>query len=398
VDWPYFGRVPERTRFFTGAPDPPFGFGWVFFAHQLIEFPPVVAGDRLFVANKTGTVYALGTADGKVRWKRRLGEDVTGPAYSSGLLYVATFHGRLAALEAASGRPRWTFHAASHLESSPLVAGGRVYFGSDGGLLYALDARTGKVAWKRDFGAPIKASPTLHGGTVYVGDYRGRIHALRARDGRSLWATDAGGGGFYSSPAVAFGRVYEAGVDGTLFALSLKGHPVWRFHTSNDIYGSPAVGDIPHTGPTVFIGSYNHQLYALDAANGDKRWSHNVGGQIPGSPTVVGTTVYTSSFDTKRTVGLDARKGIPVWSWGSAGYEPAVTNGDRVFVTGFQTVWAFDDCAPPATGSSGGGSGGSALPACHRSADLHLIDVRRALRLDRPVSAAAPTRRAPRAR
>jgi hypothetical protein len=27
VDWPYFGRVPERTQYIAEAPDPPFKFG-----------------------------------------------------------------------------------------------------------------------------------------------------------------------------------------------------------------------------------------------------------------------------------------------------------------------------------------------------------------------------------
>jgi outer membrane protein assembly factor BamB len=391
VDWPYFGRVPERTHYIAEAPDPPFRFGWVFWAHQLIEFPPAIAGDAMFLVNKTGEVYALGTGTGKVRWQRNLGRNVTGPAYSDGRLYVAQFGGGFVALDAKTGEQRWAFHSPSHLESSPLAIGSRVYFGSDGGLLYALDASTGKVAWKRSLGAPIKASPTYHDGVLYVGDYHGRIHAVSATDGRPRWTENTGdGGGFYSSPAVAFGRVYEARDDGTVFALTLDGHPTWRFAASNAIYSSPSVGDIPGAGPMLFVGSYNHQLYALDASTGKKRWSYDVGGQIPGSPTVVGTTVYTSSFDTSKTVGLDAAKGKPVWTWGSAGYEPMVSDGRRVFLIGYQTIWAFDDCAPTGKGSQpAGGSAAGSVPVCKPSADAHLIDVARALRLDRPLSSAA---------
>ena len=152
------------------------------------------------------------------------------------------------------------------------------------------------------------------------------------------------------------------------------------------MYSSPAVGAIPGAGRMLFVGSYDHRLYALDANSGKQRWSYDVGGQIPGSPTVIGTTVYTSSFDTSKTGGLDASNGDPVWEWGSAGYEPMISDGQRVFLIGFQTIWAFDDCAPE--GEAGSGAGES-LPTCHRSADLHLIDVARALRLDAPLPAAA---------
>jgi outer membrane protein assembly factor BamB len=391
VDWPYFGRVPERTHYIARAPDPPFKYGWTFWAHQLIEFPPAIAGGAMFVANKTGEIYALRTADGKAMWKRNLGRSVTGPAYGHGRVYVAQFDGGFVALDAATGKQSWAFNSPSQLESSPLTIGKRVYFGSDGGVLYALDAGTGRVAWKRSLGAPIKASPTYHDGALYVGDYHGRIHAVSATDGRVRWTESTGSeGGFYSSPAVAFGRVYEARDDGTTFALTLDGHPAWQFEAGDAVYSSPAVGDVPGAGAMLFVGSYNHQLYALDANTGRKRWSYDVGGQVPGSPTVIGTTVYTSSFDTSKTVGLDAASGEPVWTWGSAGYEPMVSDGGRVFLIGFQTIWAFDDCAPPGRGPEPPArSAEGSIPVCNRAADVHLIDVARALRLDRPVSSAA---------
>jgi outer membrane protein assembly factor BamB len=387
VDWPYFGRVPERTNYVADAPDPPFAYAWVFFAHQLIEFPPALAGDRMFVVNKTGQVYALDTARGKVRWQRKLGKDVTGPAYADGTVFIAQLDGDFVALDAETGKRRWTFASPSHLESSPVAIGDRVYFGSDRGILWALDARSGKVAWKTELGAPIKASPAYHDGVLYVGDYRGRIHAVSASDGDPRWSRATGSqGGFYSSPAIAFGHVYEARDDGRVFALTLGGRPAWQFTADDAMYSSPAVGTIPRAGPMVFVGSYDHRLYALDAESGKRRWSHDIGGQIPGSPAVIGTTVYTSSFDTSRTVGLDARNGEPVWEWGSAGYEPTISDGRRVFLIGFQTIWAFDDCAPKDEPSPGAPA---SLPACHRSADRHLIDVARALRLDSPHPAAA---------
>jgi outer membrane protein assembly factor BamB len=137
--------------------------------------------------------------------------------------------------------------------------------------------------------------------------------------------------------------VFEARDDGTVYALDQKtGKLDWHFVTSNAIYSSPAAAQVPGTPASIYVGSYNHSLYALDAETGKKRWSFDVGGQVPGTPTVVGRTVYTSSFETKKTTGLDARTGKPVFHWGSAGYTPMISDGERVFLTGFQTVWAFD--------------------------------------------------------
>ena len=349
VDWPFFGRVEERTQYIADAPDPPFHYLWEFAAGQLIEFPPVLEDGALFVVNKTGEVYGLRTATGKPVWRGNLGNDVTGPAYANGTLYLAQLGGVVTALDPKTGKRKWSFRADSQLESSPLAIDGHVYLGSDAGYLYALDDETGKLDWRRRLGSDIKASPSYSNGVVYVGDYEGVVHAVDGASGQPRWETDTttvapgGDGGFYSSPAIAFGRVFEARDDGTIYALDAEtGKVDWHFVSSNAIYSSPAVADVPGTPPSVYVGSYDHQLYALDAESGRKRWVYNVGGPVPGTPTVVGRTVYTSSFQTKRTIGLDARTGEKVFGWGSAGYTPMVSDGERVFLTGFQTVWAFD--------------------------------------------------------
>jgi outer membrane protein assembly factor BamB len=386
--YPYFGRVPERTHDSPNAPNPPFRFVWTFWAHQLIEFPPAVSEGSMYVLNKTGDLYALRTSDGKVLWRRNLGNNQTGPAYADGAVFVAQGNGAFTALDARTGKDRWTFQSPSGLQSSPLALDGRVYFGSQGGILYALDARSGKVLWQRDQGAPIKASPTVHDGVVYVGDYDGDVHAVRASNGKPVWTTNTdgypGGGGFYSSPAVAFDRLYEARADGTLFALGIQdGNVDWHFSTADDVYASPAVADVDGLGPSVFIGSYDQTLYALDADSGKQRWSYDVGGPIPGSPTVMGDTVYTSSFETSKTLGLDARTGKPVWDWGSAGYEPMISDGRYAFLVGYQTIWTFGPCAER------GKPNPARVPRCALAADLHLIAVKHNLGRERPDSSAA---------
>jgi hypothetical protein len=143
------------------------------------------------------------------------------------------------------------------------------------------------------------------------------------------------------------------------------------------------VANVAGAGPTVFIGSYDKKLYALDANTGKQRWSYDVGGQIPGSPTVMGTTVYTSSFDTSKTIGLDSRTGKPIWDWGSAGYEPMISDGRYAFLVGYQTIWAFEPCAPPGAPNPDG------APACAPLADLHLLGVKRGLAREKPKSSAA---------
>ena len=41
----------------------------------------------------------------------------------------------------------------------------------------------------------------------------------------------------------------------------------WKFRTKNQVFSSPAVA-----GDTVYIGSSDHLMYALDRATGNKKW------------------------------------------------------------------------------------------------------------------------------
>ncbi len=206
----------------------------------------------------------------------------------------------------------------------------------------ALRADDGRVKWRFDAPGAIKASPSHHHGRIFVADYEGSMYALDASSGKALWRTNTtrqrpfGSGGFYSSPAVAFGRVYAARDDGTVYALDERtGKISWYFQTNDFMYGSPALAQVSGTPPTLYIGSYDDHLYALDARTGIERWRYDVGGPVPGTATVIGNTVYTSSFKTQRSVGVDVHTHRRTFEVEQAGYTPVVSDGQRLFLVGY---------------------------------------------------------------
>lgn len=352
VDWPLFGRVPERTQYLAAEGrelDPPLREAWSINTHALIEFPPAVAGGVAYVANKYGNARAVRLRDRRTLWKRTTNRRLTGPptfvtapVYHQGKVFLAYLDGDLVALDAATGKAAWTRNLHAHLESSPLAVGGNLYLGDDEADLVSLRAADGSVRWRFDAPGAIKASPSFHDGKVCVADYEASMYCVDAEDGDVLWRTNTtkvrpfGRGGFYSSPAIAFGHVYAARDDGTVYAFDeATGKVEWFFQTHNFIYGSPAVADVPGTPPSVYIGSYDKRLYALDASSGRQRWRFNVGGPVPGTAVVIGHTVYTSSFKTRETVGVDARSHRKTFSLRQAGYTPVVSDGRRLFAIGY---------------------------------------------------------------
>jgi outer membrane protein assembly factor BamB len=352
VPWPLFGRVPERTHYLPAegrALDPPLREAWSINTHALIEFPPAIAGGNAYVVNKYGNGKAVRLRDRKILWERVTDPkdsgpptDVTAPVYHRGKVFFAFVDGSLVAVDAATGERAWTRKLVGHLESSPLAVGGTLYLGTDKTNVIALRAADGKVLWQFNSPGAIKASPSFHRGRVFVADYESGMFALDAKSGKLLWRTNTskqppfGRGGFYSSPAVAFGRVYAARDDGTVFAFDeATGKVAWSFPTNDFVYGSPAVAKVPGTPPSVYIGSYDEHFYALDARSGRQRWRYPVGGAVPGTATVIGHTIYTSSFKTGETTGLDARSGRRTFRTHQAGYTPMVSDGRRLFLIGY---------------------------------------------------------------
>jgi outer membrane protein assembly factor BamB len=171
------------------------------------------------------------------------------------------------------------------------------------------------------------------------------MFALDAGSGKVAWRTNTskvapfGRGGFFSSPAIGFGKVYAARDDGTVYAFDEKsGKVAWSFPTGGAVYGSPAIAEVPGTPATVYIGSENGTFYALDAKSGKLRWKYDVGGAIPGTATVIGHTAYTSSFETGKTIGLDVHTHKKTFELKQAGYTPVISDGLRLFLVGYYVL------------------------------------------------------------
>lgn len=79
--------------------------------------------------------------------------------------------------------------------------------------------------------------------------------------------------------------------DGLVYAAS---GDLWNCLTDSKIDSSPVVAD-----GTVYIGSNDHRMYALDARTGRLIWRRDVDGEVDSRPAVADETVYIGSDDGK---------------------------------------------------------------------------------------------------
>jgi outer membrane protein assembly factor BamB len=351
VNWPMFGLNPARTRYLPAkGVKPPFRKLWRFTERPLLEFPPIYVAGKLYFVDNNGTARALDADTGKILWERSIGRlNASSPAYSRHRLYIVNLvPGHIVKLDAKTGKVIWKHSLPGRAESSPVVIDRTVYFGCEDGNLYAMSTISGNVRWATSLGGPVKSAPAYYGGTLYVGDYGGYMNAVDAKTGKLRWQSGSLGQGFgtsgqfYSTPAVAFGRVYAGNNDNRVYSFDLKdGTLAWSYSTGGYAYSGPTVSTTRHAPPTVYIGSFDGNVYALDAKDGSVRWSRSAGGQVVGSLSAIGDIVYVAEFTNNSTSGFMMKSGRRVFRYNRGTYSPVISDGRRIYLTGYSSLTAL---------------------------------------------------------
>jgi outer membrane protein assembly factor BamB len=172
---------------------------------------------------------------------------------------------------------KWTFTAAAAVYATPIIGSdGTIYFTSQSpGTLYAVNALTGALKWSYSFGvcSITSAAAVDDTGTVYVGlqSPLNAVYALTA-PGVVKWSRTTGGN-INAGITVGNGIVYFGSTDFNMYALTAATGAIrWQRNLGNYI-ASPAT--IANDG-TVFIGTFNGQLVALNGVTGATVWSSSV--------------------------------------------------------------------------------------------------------------------------
>jgi outer membrane protein assembly factor BamB len=368
--WARYGYTATRTRDFSADADlrPPFRRGWTLRGQSLLEFPPVIFGHTLFFMGDNAVVKAIDTFNGDLRWQRTVGtlsSASPGLALRQGILVVPTLSdsgsspgsGQIVALSMRTGKELWHHPLSPGSESSPLVWNRTVFYADQAGTVFSANVATGHINWTFQASGAVKGGAALSGDDLYVDDYGGEVYDIDARNGHKIWESSADGGdlgfssgNFYSTPAVAFGRVYVGNTTGYVYSFAAStGQLAWSYGTGSYVYSSAAVADVPGLGPTIYEGSYNGNFYAFNARSGKVRWVHRDarGDRISGSATVINGIVYYSDLDDRLTTGLDARTGKTVFSFDDGAFSPVVADPGHIYLSGGYSLYELLPGDPP---------------------------------------------------
>lgn len=404
-DWTTYAHDDRRTGFqpadmgITRATARSLHLRWSIPLKETATASPIVAGDTVFVATERGNVYALRTDNGRVRWKRNVGNIVRmTPALVHGRLLVGTYgfydtkpqHGAsMEALDPASGRILWKTPLAGVVRSEPVVIGGAVYEGIAGGdpesgctsgRIVTLDERTGKLlpaAWftstRPRNGGGIWSPLSFDGRTLYFGtgntcDDTGAQNAIVAVSPRlgTRWSTpaqapggqdeDVGGGAMILGHAA-----YAEGKSGVLYALDLgTGRPLWTADVHADHPGDGGFATPAGDGTILAVNSgggssnppHRTKLVAFDLS-GHERYS--IDQHIVSTPSLGASFVRGVGFAgiDKSVVAFDAQTGATLWTYATidAFYAVSAIAGSSVYDVDLSgNVYAFGR-SPESSGS-----------------------------------------------
>ncbi len=292
---------------------------------------PSVVGDRLYVGaargilSRHGVVYCLNATDGAELWSFRTTYQIaSSPVVAGGHVYIGEgLHedtgARLYCLNAGGGDFVWDFPTASHVESTPTVANGRVFFGAGDDGVYCLDAASGEQIWHTP-GLHVDVSPAVVDRIVLVGTGYGDmgVYALDLDTGDVLWTVSTECG-VWGSPSVHAGRAYFGigaadlstsgpATNGGLLCVDIaRRTEAWTYDAKGAVLGAVAVA-----GSTVYFGSRDWHLYAVDATDGSFRWRYDAGAPVVASPAVAQDLVYAASEDGE-VAAIDRVTGEPRW-------------------------------------------------------------------------------------
>lgn len=293
---------------------------------------PVDAGDGIVVVHdKRGSLTALRVTDAGASalwtfpgdnddrdYKGFYATPIVDRSGAKPRLLVASYSGHIVAVDLATGSASegWPKEVSvgGHIVATPVLDGRTLYVANVQGEVKPVDVANGVVGQRimkasdRIWGAPV-----FDGGVLYVGSLDGSVRAVTP-DGTERWRRNVGGA-VAGDVVVEGDTIYVGTLERELIALDkTTGEERWSFAGDNWFWAKPLV-----SGDTVYAPTTVGAVHALDKATGEERWRKKPGsGEVHAAPMLVGGALVIADRD-GRVFGLDPNDGTQLWQQEQSG-------------------------------------------------------------------------------
>ena len=248
----------------------------------------VIGSDgTIYTTSSDGKLYAI-SPDGTVLWNYSVGQLQSTPAVGNdGTIYVATTtmdNPQLCAISS-KGALIWNCSIAS---SSPPVIGpdGTIYIVSQDSntqsYLNAVNSTNGSIKWtypSNDWDSGCSVPVIGSDGTIYFSS-ASNLYAItdKGDSAEQKWVYANPTGTFMgNSPSIGpYGTIYIGSDDGTLYAINPNtGDKKWTYNIGNSLFGSPSIA----SDGTIYVVNNNGNLYAINngGTSAEQKWKYNIG-------------------------------------------------------------------------------------------------------------------------
>ncbi len=245
----------------------------------------------------------------KLLWKFPTQDEIRGnlTVYEQSVFFGSYDH-NLYCVDKNSGELIWLYQTEGPIVSRPVVVEGNVIFASADNRVYVLNQRNGKIIFSYYTQAPIWSSPAYAAGHIFIGSDDCYLHAINLASGNSSWKIDAGSP-IRSTPFIFDDGIYFGSEYGDYYCLDFRGSIRWRFKAKKAVTGSTIAEK-----NSVFFGSLDANVYALDAKTGWLLWRTRLGKATISTPSLSGDYLYIGSTD-GNLYCLDTRNGKILWQF-----------------------------------------------------------------------------------
>lgn len=299
---------------------------WRNFNGYTLTAAAAVDSGRVYTGDASGRIYAFDLENGNLLWQYESGAPVyAGPQVRNHSLVFTSTDSNIYCLNSGNGVLNWRVKTGAPVIASPITDSLKVYVGSSDGFFRCIDLISGSLLWKSSqIDGYVETRPLLYEDKVIFGAWDGNLYALERQSGTPVWTWSGGRNGVLYSPAACRpvagrGKIFIVAPDRYMTAINAKtGETIWRsnrFQVRESIgvatdgsaiyarcmrdtvfavnpaaerlqpdwisdcsYGYDIAPSMPQERDgTLYFGTKDGFVYALDSKNGNVKWSYRIG-------------------------------------------------------------------------------------------------------------------------
>lgn len=251
----------------------------------------------------------------------------------------------------------WVMETNSAIWSTLVVSDGQLIFGNDAGNLYSINLETHKTSWIFKSESKIRSKALVKDKLVYFSSDDGYLYSIQFGTGKLNWKAYIGNDAsprsipakeastydyMCSSPVIEKETIYVGSIDSSLYAINaINGKTKWKYNTGGLIRSTPIVDS-----EFIYFGSWDNHMYAIQVKDGALAWKYDAGGSIQSTPAIIDNKLIFGSRSAF-IYCLDRKSGAELWKttyWGSWVESSPVIYDETIYIgsSDYRKIHAID--------------------------------------------------------